>query len=169
MTVQENYLSPEKLARGLQGKAVYLDKNAVDTIIIHWTGPYPKQNPATVRNWFENGVDGKGVQASVHFIIKNDEVVQTLPLNEVGWHSGDKRNYSSIGIEVIAQDESGVFSASLIASLKEVIALIRTTYPDTNVVRHFDGVQKKDCPRYYTPLGAGGEEAWETLKILIGA
>ena len=57
------------------------------------------------------------VQASAHYIIKDNDVLQTLPLNEVGWHSGDMRNYHSIGIEVIPMNTQGEFSKDTILTL----------------------------------------------------
>ena len=185
MNLIQNFLSLRKKARGLWErndantewihKQVFFTK-PVDRIIIHWVGPY-LQRITTPRDWWENGSDGNGVQSSAHFIVRDFDVLQALPLDEVGWHSGDARNYCSIGIEVCPMNLTGEFSLDTIATLKELIAHIRVTYPGATLIeRHYDGVQKKDCPRYYTPVTSlldgggrvanpeGGNQRWELLK-----
>jgi hypothetical protein len=158
-----------------------------DTIIIHWIGPYPKQTVYEPWNWWENGnaktqqLDGTGVAASAHFILKDENGLQALPLDEIGWHSGDNRNYNSIGIEVIPMNNEGEFSKQSIDTLRLLIADIRKEIgQDMKLERHYDGVQKKDCPRFYTPLSEvitrekqynevpmKGDERWEYLKLFL--
>ena len=169
MNLTRQFLSLGKKARGLQGKAVFFTK-PVDTIVIHWIGPYPGQTVGVPWNWWENGTDRKGIQASAHFIVKGENVLQALPLNEVGWHSGDARNYHSIGIEVIPMNDGGEFAQDTIETLKELAAYIRRTYPRARLERHYDGTQKKDCPKWYTPLardGKEGDERWIALRNFI--
>lgn len=167
-------------ARGLNGEPVHF-RGRVEKIIIHWIGPY-LQRITTPRDWWENGSDGRGVQASAHFIVKDEDVLQALPLNEVGWHSGDNRNHNSIGIEVCPMNVAGQFSEVTIKTLRELIKHIQITHPSARTIeRHFDGVQGKDCPRYYTPVTSlldgggrvanpeGGNERWIELRnILMG-
>jgi hypothetical protein len=175
------FLSTDKLARGLNKKPVYFTKK-IDRITIHWIGPYPHHTPEGVRAWWENGSNGAGVQASTHFIVKEKIIIQTLPLNEVGWHSGDARDYHSIGIEVVPMNLTGEFSKQTIETLKELIKHIRKEIgADLILDRHYDGTQKKDCPRYYTPVTSlldgggrvnnpiGGDERWEELKQYLNA
>jgi hypothetical protein len=158
MNLIERYLTLGKKARGLNGSPV-LFTMPVDAIVIHWIGPYPKQTVSDPWNWWENGADKTGVAASAHFIVKGKDVLQALPLNEVGWHSGDSRNYHSIGIEVIPMNDDGEFAQDTIETLKELVAHIRKTYPRARLERHYDGTQKKDCPKWYTPL-----ERWIALR-----
>ena len=139
-------------------------------ITIHWIGPYPKQTPAAVRNWWFKGEDGKGVQASAHYVVKDDEVLQVIPEGEVAWHCGSKGNYTSIGIEVIPMNLTGEFSGRTIETLAELL----TKLPPLELLRHYDWTQK-DCPRFYTPVTAildgggrvanpeGGEARWKQL------
>jgi len=169
MNFEECYLSLGKKARGLDGKPVIFNR-PVELIVIHWIGPYFYQTIHAPFSWWENGSDGLGISASAHFIVKDEDVLQTLPLNEVGWHAGDERNYYSIGIEVIPENEAGKFSDKTINTLKELIRQIREIYPKTKLTRHYDGVQKKDCPRYYTPLAADlkkGDERWAKLQNFL--
>ena len=181
MKIIEKFLSVGKKARGLNGSPVFFSK-PINLTLLHWIGPWPNHTPTGVRNWWENGSNGEGVQASAHFIIKDENILQTLPLNEVGWHSGDARNQNSIGIEVIPMNLTGEFSRQTIESLKELIQHIRKeTGKDLTLERHYDGTQKKDCPRYYTPVTSmvgvegrasnpdGGDQRWEALKQFLNA
>jgi len=177
MNITEKFLSLGKKARGDRntGKPIKFSFFP-DRIIIHWIGPYPGQSVMSAWYWWEHGSDGSGVVASAHFIINGKDVLQALPLDEVGWHSGDNRNWRSIGIEVVPMNAAGEYSPETIETLKELVAHIRETYPKTTLERHYDGTQKKDCPRFYTPVTSlldgggrvanpeGGDERWIKLR-----
>ncbi|MCL2722208.1 MAG: peptidoglycan recognition protein family protein [Treponema sp.] len=179
MILTHLFLSLGKMARGDTSntkKQLFFTK-PLEKIIIHWIGPYPSHTPLVVRNWWENGSDGRGVRASAHFIVKDENILQCLPLNEIGWHSGDARNHNSIGIEIIPMNIAGEFSQTSISTLKELIQHIRKEAGKfLELERHFDGVQKKDCPRFYTSITnlvgvehrflnpEGGQQRWEILK-----
>ena len=151
----------------------------LESVVIHWIGPYPGQAVSTPWNWWENGSDGKGIRASAHFVLKNEDIIQCLPLDEVGWHSGDLRNYNSIGIEVVPMSIDGEFSRATIETLKLLVQHIRhETGRYLELERHYDGVQKKDCPKFYTPLSnavtkdefgydLNGQERWERLRQFL--
>jgi hypothetical protein len=171
MNIVQKLLSLGRKARGGQRFT-----KTVDRILIHWIGPYPGQAVTTPWNWWENGTDGKGIAASAHLIVKDENVLQALPLNEIGYHSGDTRNNHSIGIEVIPKNAAGEFSEKTIKTLQELVRHIRReTGLDLFLERHFDGVQKKDCPRFYTPVTdlvgvdgrvenpEGGDQRWADL------
>jgi len=175
MRITEKLLTTGKPARSGRKFRVNLKR-----LIIHWIGPYPGQAVTSTWNHFENGDGGKGVAASAHFIVKETDVLQCLPLNEVGWHSGDMRNFDSIGIEVIPANAAGEFSVTTVETLRELVAHIRKeTGRPLPLERHYDGAQKKDCPRYYTPVAAlagvggrvenppGGDGRWEELKAYL--
>jgi hypothetical protein len=172
MIITEKLLSLGKMARGDVSdttKPLKFSK-PLERIIIHWIGPYPGQTVTTPWNWWENGEDGKGVRASAHFILKEENVLQCLPLDEVGWHSGDNRNHDSIGIEVIPMNVDGEFSQKTIDTLKLLIQHIRKeTGTNLPLKRHFDGTQGKPCPMFYTELSnaAGGQQRWENLKLFL--
>jgi len=162
MNIVNNYLSLGKRARS--GK---IFSKPVTQIVVHWIGAY-LQRIDTPRQWWEFGSDGSGVEASAHFIVKDDQVMQCLPINEIGWHSGDMRNYEAIGIEVHPMNLNGEFSSTTINTLRDLVQYIQTALgKKLEVVRHFDGTQKKDCPRWYTPYVNGGEERWQLLKTYL--
>jgi len=184
MVINQKYLSLGKTARGdtRNTKNPLYFTQPLEKIILHWVGPYPHHTPDGVRHWWENGSDGRGVRASAHFIVKCDLILQCLPLDEPGWHSGDSRNYNSIGIEVIPMNATGEFDPVTIKTLKDLIQYIRdNTGRDLILERHYDGVQKKDCPRFYTPVTSlldgggrvvnpiGGNERWEVLKRYLNS
>lgn len=110
-------------------------------ITIHWIGPYPYQTPDVVREWW---ILSKS-EASAHFIVKEDEVMQCWPTDKVAWHADcNTGNNTSIGIEVIPCNAQGRFSEKTIKTLKELL----DTLPRLPIVRHFDWTGK-DCPSYY--------------------
>lgn len=147
------------------------------SITIHWIGPYSGQVPKNVKDWWNDKSSG---QASAHYVIKDDEIICTVPPTEVAWHAGcTKGNTTSIGIENIPQTNVGMFSEKTINTLTELCTMLHDKYPTiTLVVRHYDWT-KKDCPRYYTPITSlldgggrlsnpvGGEERWKELKKRI--
>jgi len=179
------FLSLGKMARGdiNDTKRQLLFTRPLEKIIIHWIGPFLNHTPLGVRNWWENGSDGRGVRASAHFIVKDEEVLQCLPLGEVGWHSGDIRNLNSIGIEVIPMNIAGEFSQKTKNTLRELVKYIRidTGIHNLEIERHFDGVQKKDCPRFYTPVTdlvgidhrvtnpEDGQQRWDDLWMFLNS
>lgn len=125
------------------------------TITIHWVGPYPGQTPKVVRDWWVTS----GGEASAHYIVKDDEVLQCWPINKVAWHAGCKAgNLTSIGIEVIPEDKTGKFSDKSIATLRE---LLNNVLPRLPVVRHYDWTGK-ECPKYYCNL-----ERWKDLLLKV--
>jgi hypothetical protein len=175
MKITEDLLSLNKKARSGQKF-----NRTLQRIIVHWIGPYANQAVSTPRNWWENGSDKRGVQASAHFILKDEDVLQCVPLDEIALHSGDARNNDSIGIEIIPMNNAGEFSETTIKTLKELIAYIREkTGISLPIERHYDGVQKKDCPRFYTPVTnligtegrlanpEGGEGRWNALRAYL--
>lgn len=134
-----------------------------DSITIHWIGPYPYQAVNNPRQWWIESPDA----ASAHFILKDDTVLRTVPIDEVAYHCGCKAgNYSSIGIEVIPDDRAGEFSELSIQTLKELLRTLRKV----ELKRHYDWTGK-DCPLYYTPLSpiADGDMRWLALKERLQA
>jgi N-acetylmuramoyl-L-alanine amidase len=153
--IEQNFIPRGKLAR----PGIRLDATS---ITIHWVGPLPGQTPEIVRNWWINGSDGNGIDASAHFIIKDKRIVQCIPTGEVAWHAGPKANYSSIGIEVIPANKDGRFSDDSI----ETLIYCCSTLAKLPLRRHYDWTGK-NCPLYYTPLVPDGDEHWQELVTAI--
>jgi hypothetical protein len=180
MVIRQNFLSLGRRARGQVRDTTQPQffKGPLERIIIHWNGPFPNQTPDIVRDWFEKG-NGGGVQASYHFVLKDKDVLQLMPLNEVAWHSGDMRNWDSIGICVIPENVEGKFSKESEETLRLLVRHVReATGLNLPLKRHFDGMQGKPCPLYYTTASGvvskdsdggerNGQERWEDLKQFI--
>ena len=129
----------------------------VESVTVHWIGPYPGQSPEDVITWWRKN-DWK---AYAHAVIKDKACVQAVPWDEVAWHCGNRTgNMTSIGIEVVPMNKTGTFSAESIMTLKAV--LNENGWAGLPLKRHFDW-SGKDCPKYYTSLGAGGNSAWKAL------
>lgn len=131
------------------------EKGQPSVITIHYVGPFPGQTVSQVREWWEVS-DG---EASAHYVIKDDIVLQCWPLTKVAWHAGCKAgNNTSIGIEVIPKNSAGEFSDRSIATLKELL----DSLPRLPIVRHYDWTGKA-CPAYYT-----NNDKWQELLKKLG-
>jgi N-acetylmuramoyl-L-alanine amidase len=138
MNLKVDYLPGPSKARPMK------KLKGIESITIHWIGPYPNQSVYSPYYWWRDGTDGSGVEASAHYIIKDLDVLQAIPIDEVAWHCGSSGNYTSIGIEVVPMSENGLFSNKSIVTLKQLLS----TLPKVPLKRHYDWT-KKDCPRYY--------------------
>ncbi len=151
MKLTENFI-PEGLPCDTKTK---FQDGQPSIITIHWIGPYPNQTPDNVRTWWINSKN----EASAHFIVKEDDVMQCWPTDKVAWHAGCKAgNNTSIGIEVIPCNTQGRFSEKTIRTLKELL----DTLPRLPLVRHFDWTGK-DCPSYYC-----NNNEWNELLEKLG-
>lgn len=127
-------------------------------VTIHWIGPYPGQSVEDVRYWWETG----GGEASAHYIIKDNDVLQCWPIEKMAWHAGcTVGNVTSLGIELCPQDEQGRFSQQTLESLKE---LLDTIDPKRKLplCRHYDWTAK-DCPLWYVE-----KQRWLDLLQFLG-
>lgn len=123
-------------------------------ITIHWIGPYPGQTPGMVRDWWIKS----GGEASAHFIVKDDVVLQCCEIDTIAWHAGAVGNAASIGIEVCPCNVEGEFNDKTIETLKELL----DTLPRLPLVRHFDWTGKA-CPAYYCD-----SKKWHELLERLG-
>ena len=128
-------------------------------IFVHYTanaGTSAAQN----RSYFENlGITGE-TSASAHFVIGYEgEIIQCLPLSEIGY-AVKEHNYNSISIECCYLQENGKFEDATYDSLIQLLGWLLKEYDlgPSAVLRHYDSSGKK-CPKYYVEH----EEAWEKL------
>jgi N-acetylmuramoyl-L-alanine amidase len=154
MTIIEDWLPKDCKAR----PGIPIGK--IESITIHWIGNYPSQAVKDPRNWWEIS---KG-EAGAHFVVKDDTVLTAIPIDEVAYHCGvPVGNKSSIGIEVIPADHTGVFSVASVNTLRELLREL----PNVPLKRHYDW-SRKDCPLYYTPYVNDGNEHWNQLLKELG-
>jgi N-acetylmuramoyl-L-alanine amidase CwlA len=127
----------------------------ITSITIHWIGAFPGQQCADPRDWWIKS----GGPAAAHFIVKDELVLATIPMDEIAFHCGvPEGNNSSIGIEVIPANVEGRFSEKSIETLKELL----NDMPKVPLKRHYDW-SGKDCPLFYTPFVPHGNERWKQL------
>lgn len=121
--------------------------DGVKNIFVHYTAnknTSARQN----RSYFENlGITGE-TSASAHFIIGYDgEIIQCLPLDEIGY-AVKTRNYDSISIECCYRDDSGKFTDATYQSLLQLTAWLLKEYKlaPNDVLRHYDvGAKNVRC------------------------
>lgn len=152
--IQENFLTPNEYSR--PGEPL----PEVTEIFVHYTanaGTSAAQN----RSYFENlGITGE-TSASAHFVIGSEgEIVQCLPLDEIGY-AVKEHNYNSVSIECCYLQEDGKFEDATYQSLIELLGWLMKEYDlgPSALKRHYDASGKL-CPLYYVEH----EDAWEQLK-----
>ena len=134
--------------------------DGVKNIFVHYTAN-KNTSARQIRSYFENlGITGE-TSASAHFIIGYDgEIIQCLPLDEIGY-AVKTRNYDSISIECCYRDDSGKFTDATYQSLLQLTAWLLKEYKlaPNDVLRHYD-VGGKKCPLYFVEH----EDSWEQFR-----
>lgn len=149
--MEENFLTPNEYSRPQEPLP------EVTEIFVHYTankGTSAAQN----RSYFENlGITGE-TSASAHFVIGfNGEIIQCLPLDEIGY-AVMEHNYNSISIECCYLREDGKFEDATYDSLIRLVGWLMSEYDlgPSAVKRHYDS-NGKLCPKYYVEH----EDEWE--------
>ena len=152
--ITENFLTVNPYSR--PGEPL----DGVKNIFVHYTAN-KNTSASQNRSYFENlGITGE-TSASAHFIIGYEgEIIQCLPLNEIGY-AVKTRNYDSISIECCYLDENGKFTDATYQSLIRLTAWLLKEYKLTpeDVLRHYD-VGGKKCPLYFVEH----EDSWERFR-----
>ena len=117
-------------------------------IVIHDTGNRDRgANALANRNYFANHPNA---QASAHYVVDKNNIIQCLEDTWRGWHCGDRYNpnygnWNTIGIEICVNSD-GDFNESLKNALDLTKYLMgKHNIPAENVIRHYD-VTGKICP-----------------------
>jgi len=133
-------------------------------ITIHNTDNASPGANAAAHAKYQKGQDARDRKVSWHFTVDDKAVYQSLPTNEVGWHTGSGTgNHSSIGIEVCmhpGMDEKLAYEKA--ALLTALMARRLNIALPSRVVQHHHW-SGKDCPRF--PVRA----CREFLEILLCA
>lgn len=133
-------------------------------VVMHYTGN-SKDYAWNNANYFT----GANRNASAHFFVDDDEIYQSIGLNDKAWHCGDDeyfndcRNSDSIGIEMCCTAGNYDMSAKTVELAAQLCAdlckFLDITDVDKYVVRHWD-VTHKECPR---PM-VRNTARWEAFK-----
>ncbi|QKE56405.1 endolysin [Bacillus phage YungSlug] len=109
-------------------------------------------------NFITNGGGQYGV--SWHFTVDDKQIIQHLPLNEVGWHAGTTAgNYNSIGTEICVNSDGNYAKAKANAAklTKYLMGLLGIGLSNVVPHQHWSG---KNCPRN---LLASGFQSFKDL------
>ncbi|MGE7883791.1 S-layer homology domain-containing protein [Bacillus sp. NPDC094077] len=91
--------------------------------------------------------------ASWHFTVDDKEIYQHLPVNEVGWHAGNKTgNYESIGIE-IAVNQDGNYEKAVENARKLAAYLMNELNISLDNVQKHQFWSGKNCPAFMIQRG----------------
>lgn len=174
----DNYNRPRKNLKKLKA------------IIIHWTANTNRgANAKANRNYFNTKPYikdriGNKIYASAHYVVDDENIIQCLPDNEVGFHVGarwskfkpaalklmgnpaagtDSPNNYTIGIEMCVNSD-GDFSKTRQHTIDLVRYLLTKHQLGIDaVLRHYD-ITGKDCPKMLL-----NEDIWAAFKHEITA
>lgn len=108
-------------------------------------------------------------EASAHYAVQDDAIVQMVEDTDTAWHAGDRynpviQNSNSIGIEINVHPESD-FNVAMDNAMELTKHLMeKYDIPADNVVRHYD-VTGKTCPRM---MIEDDPTLWTKFKAGIG-
>jgi N-acetylmuramoyl-L-alanine amidase CwlA len=115
-------------------------------ITIHNTDNASPGADAAAHARYVKGADAQARQVSWHYTVDDRTIYQSLPVNEVGWHSGPG-NSKSIGIEICmhrGMNEAQAYDRA--ALLVAVLALQNGISVPDRIVQHHSWTGKH-CPR----------------------
>ena len=132
------------------------EKINAEYITIHSTAN-EKSSAQNERDWLVNPYNNR--TASWHIAVDEKEAVEAIPLDEMAYHTGDKKgNNLSIGIEIC---ESGNREKTLKnAAILVADILYKRGWGVDRLKRHFDW-SGKNCPRIFN---YNNWEGWNKFK-----
>lgn len=147
---------------------------SIKYIVIHYTAGTTSR-PGAALNTIKNTFNKPGVDASAHYVIDDDYIIQCVEDKDTAWHCGAKtyrhpvcRNNNSIGIEICsnhnnfisytknpATDKGWYFTEKALKNCKELVRQLMDKYkiPKENILMHYQ-VTGKHCPAPF--LNNGG-------------
>jgi N-acetylmuramoyl-L-alanine amidase CwlA len=134
------------------------------SITIHNTDNADKGANAAAHAKYMKGADAQNREVSWHFTVDDKFVYQSLPTNEIGWHSGSPQgNASSIGIEICMNSDLDVPKAyERAALLTAVIAYRLGVQVPSGLFQHHDW-SGKNCPRVLRAKHNGWSDFVDTV------
>ena len=137
-----------------------ISMNSVIGVTIHMTDNWGEGAGAIAHaNYLQN--TGSVYQASWHYCIDDTYATQSIPEDEVSWHSGtEKGNYNTISIEICLNPDSDLTKACDNAAILAGEILKRYKLSVDNLYRHYDW-SGKWCP---SQMMNNIPYSWETFK-----
>jgi N-acetylmuramoyl-L-alanine amidase len=156
-------------------------------IVVHWP-QWAGASAKRVRDYFANDIKKEHRYGSAHYCV-DDTIVQCIPEDEMAYHCGSLRpdpasgkiytdlaravfgeyassrlspNMVSIGIEICHIDSMGAMKTETVRNVIELVATLCATYnldPSKQVLRHYDVVGWKVCPRWWV----NHPESWQSF------
>ena len=130
---------------------------AINWICLHFTSG----NGDTAQNNADYFAREGGLNASAHYFVDTERIVQSVKDGDTAWHCGrerggsyynDCRNANSIGIEMCDSKRDGTVKATeqTIRNAAELAAALCERYglPVSHIIRHYD-VTGTLCPKYW--------------------
>lgn len=144
---------------------------AISWICLHFTSG----NGDTAQNNADYFAREGGLNASAHYFVDTERIVQSVKDGDTAWHCGrerggsyynDCRNANSIGIEMCSIIRNGVYVIPE-ATMKNAAKLTRELMakyhvPVSRVCRHYD-VTHKQCPEPWVR----NPRLWEKFKTML--
>jgi N-acetylmuramoyl-L-alanine amidase CwlA len=159
----------------------------LQAIVVHYTAN-PHANAEDHQEFFDGPDGGNYRYAGAHLFVDRHEVVEVIPLNEVGYHANERKagpllsalrattsyypggnaNLLTIGIEMCIEKD-GSFHPDTVERTRLLIKTLQRWYPqlsDTQnrVVRHYD-ITGKNCPKPFVE----NRGAWNDFLASIDA
>lgn len=143
----------------------------INWICLHFTA----NNGDTAQNNADYFAREGGLNASAHYFVDTERIVQSVKDGDTAWHCGrerggsyynDCRNANSIGIEMCSVIRNGVYVIPE-ATMKRAAKLTRELMakyhvPVSRVCRHYD-VTHKDCPEPWVR----NPQLWQKFKTML--
>ena len=135
----------------------------VNGVTIHMTDNWGKGSGAKAHaNYLKN--DGANREASWHYCIDDTYATQSIPDNEVAYHSGNEvGNYTTISIEICVNPESNLQTACDNAAELAAYLLKKYKLSIDNLHRHYDW-SGKWCP---SQMLNGKPYTWDQFKMKV--
>lgn len=144
---------------------------AINWICLHFTSG----NGDTAQNNADYFAREGGLNASAHYFVDTERIVQSVKDSDTAWHCGrerggsyynDCRNANSIGIEMCSVIRNGVYVIPE-ATMKRAAKLTRELMakyhiPVSRVCRHYD-VTRKNCPEPWIR----NPQLWQKFKTML--
>lgn len=144
---------------------------AISWICLHFTSG----NGDTAQNNADYFAREGGLNASAHYFVDTERIVQSVKDSDTAWHCGrerggsyynDCRNANSIGIEMCSVIRNGVYVIPE-ATMKRAAKLTRELMakhhvPVSRVCRHYD-VTHKQCPEPWVR----NPQLWQKFKTML--